>query len=68
MSLHINQSVFACNIQTFGETPAQKNIQWHTLPRVDTSASIRFPKSAFYHTTISPSYRYNKHSIGHPTI
>jgi hypothetical protein len=27
MSLHINQSVFACNIQTFGETPAQKNIQ-----------------------------------------
>jgi len=31
---------------------------------VDTSASIRFPKSAFYYTTMPPTYRYNKQSIG----
>jgi hypothetical protein len=29
---------------------------------MDTPASIRLPKSAFYYTTMPPSYRYNKQS------
>ena len=63
--IYTNQS-FARNIQNFGETPTQKDIR-HTFPGVDTSASIRFPKSAFYYTTVSPAYRYNKQSIGRLT-